>query len=186
MEGKMKRQDKKVLFAAWVTAFFTVVCAVPYAEENDTWIPVIRMNQITGNWEGSTVIDSPAEESAMIPASSMGVTISLWYENDADEIEMEIKMDFSQLLSDWSASSGVSEGALWEIMGFGLRQNDVFAEFELGENVLYFSMTSPVDEIMADEDGLYINASGTKLRFGDSAPAQLSTFALSDFIMYRK
>ncbi|MDR1232361.1 MAG: hypothetical protein LBK61_13290 [Spirochaetaceae bacterium] len=182
----MKRQVNKVSFAAWVAIFFIAVCAVPYAEENDTWISVTRTNQIAGNWEGSTVIDSPAEESAMMPESSMDVAISLWYEDGADEAEVEVKIDFSQLLSDWSSASGVSEGALWELLGLMFVQNDEFTKSELGDNVLYFSMAIPVDDMIADKDRLYINTSGTKLRFGDSPPDEIGNFASSDLVMRRK
>jgi hypothetical protein len=183
---KMKRYVKKVPFAVWGAVFFAAVCAAPYAEENDTWIPVTRTKQIAGNWEGSTVVDSPAEEGAMIPASSMGVVVSLWYEDGADEAEVEFKLNFGQLLSDWSSASGLSESALWEIMGLMLIQSDGFTESELGDNVLCYSMTIPADELIAGEDGLYINTNGTKLRFGDSVPVEIGNFADSDLVMRRK
>jgi hypothetical protein len=186
----MKRQVKKVPFAAWGIVLLIAVCVALNAQEADTWLPVTRMNQIAGNWEGSSVIDIPAAEEAMMPAISMDLTFSFWYVENADEIEMQITVDFSRFLTDWSPSIGVSPSALWEITCMGLRQsveqNDGIIKLEFGEYVAYYSQVFPVEKMVADGDSMLINTDGTKLRFRESASVEIGEFNLSSFVMHRK
>jgi hypothetical protein len=180
---KMKRQVKKVLSGAWIIVLFAV-CAASYAQEADTWLPVTRMNQIAGNWEGAFAYDMPADEEAMTPAISMDLTLSLWYEEGADEIEMEMKADFERFLAALSSALGLSPSTLWESLRQGFDEDD--ENIQVGKYVVYYSQRGPVDEMVGDENAMLINTSGTKLRFSESALAEIGNFPIADFILYRK
>jgi hypothetical protein len=119
----------------------------------------------------------------MMPASSMDLTLSLWYAENADGIEMELKIDFSQFLTDWSPNIGLSPGELWELMDLN-RDDDTFIQGV--DYIVYYTQVFPAEETIAREDAMLINTDGTKLRFSESASTEIDGFDLSGFIMRRK
>lgn len=191
---KKKIQLKKVPEAVWFAVFLAAVCAAAGAEEIDGWTAVTRMNQITGTWKGTTVVVEPSTEKQVMPDMRMTMTITLRYTEDAEDMEMAMKLDLSQFLSDWSAFIGISEGALWEILSMSLRdgQTEDDEAFEIGAYFISVSKYVPVDAVIEDNAALFINADGTKLKLqlDGLSSSDINNFVspalISAFILYRQ
>jgi hypothetical protein len=179
--------------AVWFAVFLVAVCAAAGAEEIDTWIAVTRTNQIAGIWEGATIFAVPSPEDQMMPDARIAMTLTLRYTEDAENITMTAKMDFSQFLSDWSAFIGISEDALWEILSLSFKDDNAI---ETGAYFVSMSYDRPVaaaiDAAAGDDTVLFINASGTKLKlqldnFSQSAVSGFVSPAFAkDVILYRQ
>jgi hypothetical protein len=175
----MKSRVKRV--SVWVIFCFIAFSAVLYAEEADTWVAVTQGDQIAGSWEGTVALDIPADETEMTLAMAVDITVSLWYENGADEAEMGIKMDFNRVLTDWSRLTGLSEDLLWDALS---SEFDETEGIEVGAYSVYYTDTSPVAELSSSDDVL-INTSGTKLQFAILGQ-EIGGFSVSELILYRK
>jgi hypothetical protein len=187
LKGKrMKRRVKKAAVTALTIVCFSVVCAVSYAEDADTWGAVTRLSQIAGHWEGAVTYEMPADEDAMTPAMSMDVSVSLWYEEGAREMEAEVRVDFSRFLEEWALIAGVDADMLWEILSMGFKDGED-AMLESDSYALRYTQVLPMEEdAIINEGGMLINGSGTKLRFAESSQVELADFPFSQFIMSRK
>jgi hypothetical protein len=175
---KMERRVKKMAFTAWAIVCFA---AAVYAEDADVWITVTRMDQIVGSWEGSVVLDVPAGETT--PAISTDLTLSLWYEEGADEAEMEMKIDFSRTMDEWSRQSGVSADIIWELLSSGFAGQE---NVEISAYSISGTDTSSEEDIIDEENPIFINESGTKLRFTDLRQAGSGDFSIPRLVLYRK
>jgi hypothetical protein len=164
-------------FTAWAIVCFA---AAAYAEDADVWIAVTRMDQIVGSWEGSVVLDVPAGETT--PAVLTDITLSLWYEEGADEAEMEMKIDFSRTLDEWSRLSGVSADIIWELLISGLagQENVKTSAYSISG-----TDTASEEDVIDDESPVFINESGTKLRLTDLT-LRGSDFSIPQLVLYRK
>jgi hypothetical protein len=191
----MKRLTEKVPYAVWFAVIFVAVCVAAGAEEADTWAPVTRTNQIAGTWEGTAVFTVPSEDKQMMPDMPMAMVFTLQYTEDAEDMEMAIKLDFSRFLNDWSAFIGISEDALWEILSVGFTNEDLGDGVEMETGVYFVSFKNsygPVDAVAGNNENLFINTKGTKLklRLEDFSLPGMNGFAslddMSDFILYRQ
>jgi hypothetical protein len=195
MRKKMKRLTEKVPRAVWFAVVFVAVCMAAGAEEADTWAPVTRTNQIAGTWEGTTVFTVPSGDKQVMPDMPMAMVFTLRYTEDAEDMEMAIKLDFSQFLNDWSAFIGISVDALWEILSLNFKGESPGDGVEMETGAYFVSFKNsygPVDAVTGNNEKLFINTDGTRLKLNldDFSPSGMDIFAspdgMSEFILYRQ
>jgi hypothetical protein len=186
MNNKMKRLIENMPDIVRFAVFLITVCAAAGAEETDTWGAVTRINQIAGTWEGTAVFTVPSDDRQVMPDIPMAMTFTLRYMEDAEDVNMVVKLDFSQFLSDWSAFIGISADALWEIVSMGFKNEDLEDgyDIEIGAYFISFKHRGPVNAVFEDNKALFINADETKLKLNLNgfSPSGMGVFASPDDI----
>jgi hypothetical protein len=131
--------------------------------EEDIWYPIESADELSGEWEGTSVLDVPANESRGFPETVCTLILSL---NCADmQAVYRVKIAFGDFLTDLLAShpdSTFTVDDLWEEFF-----ENKYADYDLirEEYTLVIEYSLPAEDLLNSEtDRLYINQDGTRLR----------------------
>jgi hypothetical protein len=134
-----------------------------YGEGGDIWYAVKSAEELAGEWEGSSVLDLPADESKGFPETVLNVSLSLsCAEGSAVQ---RITIAFGDFLEDLLAAhpdTALSADDLWEAYF-----ENIYTDYILikEDYALVIESPSPVEELLSGgSDKLYINQDGTRIR----------------------
>jgi hypothetical protein len=156
--------------------FFFVACAgggalkeggeavAETAEDGYVWTALEFVSQLSGDWEGSSVIDVPAAELNGFPKTVFHADLLLSYTDR--NVTQRITISFSKFLEDLLAthpSSGLTVDDLWERY---FEKNYAGYTLIKEEYALVIETSFPVENLFNNKnDRLYINQDETHLRW---------------------
>ncbi|MDR1353695.1 MAG: hypothetical protein LBK05_10480 [Treponema sp.] len=132
-------------------------------EDGNIWYPVTTAEELDGEWEGSSVLNVPADESKGFPETVFNVGMSLSCAETG--AEQRIKIGFGDFLADLLATypdTVLTADDLWEEYF-----ENVYAGYTLirDEYALVIESSGRTEDLIGGgSDRLYINQDGTRLR----------------------
>ncbi|MDR1412245.1 MAG: hypothetical protein LBI91_08560 [Spirochaetaceae bacterium] len=132
-------------------------------EDGDIWYAVTSAEELIGEWEGSIVLNVPADESKGFPETVFYVSMSLSCTEQG--AEQGIKIGFGDFLADLLAAhpdTALTADDLWEEYF-----ENIYAGYILikDEYALVVESSGPAEDLLGNSnDKLYINQDGTRLR----------------------
>jgi hypothetical protein len=134
-----------------------------YGEDDDIWYAVKSAEELSGEWEGSSILDVPANESAGFPETSF--TLSLMLSCAEEDAVQRIKIGFGDFLEDLLAAhpgSDLTVDDLWEQYF-----ENIYTDYILikEEYALVVESSGPVEDLVSSgNDRFYSNQDGTRIR----------------------
>ncbi|MDR0451704.1 MAG: hypothetical protein LBH15_01515 [Treponema sp.] len=134
-----------------------------HGEGEDIWHAVVSAEELGGEWEGSSVLNVPADESRGFPETAFYVGMSL---SCAEQGAVQrIKIGFGDFLEDLLAAhpdSALTADDLWEEYFESTYAGHILIR---DEYALVVESSGPAEELLdSANDRLYINQDRTRLR----------------------
>jgi hypothetical protein len=170
-------------------SFVLTGCPDPNKEEPDTWTKVTAVNELAGTWKGNGTIPIPAESQPFggedgpvlsIPASSAGVEMTFSYTADAVNADTAMKIDMKNLFDVMAKAINDNPQAKAYILAIlAFSGEEVTATTTVTRDHLWTMIMSPdaekyyqtmeqtidKDDILSEDEPVYINQNKTKLKF---------------------
>jgi hypothetical protein len=87
----------------------------------ELWNDINSIDDFIGKWEGYEIVPIPGNEEHFRPESSIKVSVSIGYIKGSKEVNCNMEVDLTRLVTDWSnvekmKEAGITEDGLWEIL----------------------------------------------------------------------
>jgi hypothetical protein len=185
----MKKTVLNIIVISLVASFF-IGCATQ-GNRAEVWRDTETPNDFIGKWEGSVVQIIPKNDDNFMPETTIEITISLEYLQDAERVNGNMKVDFVRFLTDWSdvgviKSSGMTKESLWEILTGEFGKNEEITVG--GEYFITQDLSGDVDAMFSDGSKLQINGAGNRLKliFPEAVSFGLGDSGFSEVILNKK